>query len=329
MSYATVTKVDATRIPVIDISPLFCDQPDYGLVGDQLQLAARQSGFFYVRNHCIDEIRTAQAFAISAEFFASSDMQKKSVAITPYHRGLLQVGQSRMEGQARADLKESYLWGLDVAPDNADFLHGNVMLPPNNWPDFMPHMRSVLNGYMDAAHRCGKQLLRAIAVSLDIDRDYFVSHFDKPISRGSLIHYPPQSEDMGLDQYGVSPHTDYGTMTLLAQDNTGGLRVRDNHGKWITAHPIEGTLVVNVGDLLARWSNDRFSSTEHAVVNTAGRERYSIAIALDPDWHTPIRPVVTADETPRYDEVRCGDYIQGRFNRSFNYRQQSLQTPNS
>ena len=87
-------------------------------------------------------------------------------------------------------------------------------------------------------------------------------------------------------------------MTLLAQDNSGGLRVQDIHGKWMTAHPVEGTLVVNIGDLLARWSNDRFRSTPHCVVNTSGKERYSIATAMDPDWDTIVSPVCVDGETP-------------------------------
>jgi len=320
MSYATVEKISVEQIPVINIESLFSQSPDYPGIGEQLQRAATTIGFFYVSGHCIDKVLLDQAFEISKKFFALEEQQKAEVKIAGYHRGLLGFGTSKMENQANVDLKESYLWGQDFAADNQEFLSGNELMPPNRWPSFMPEMRDVLTRYLDAAHHCGKQLLRAIAVSLDIEQDYFVGRFEKPISRGSLIHYPPQPPAMGANQFGVSPHTDYGTMTLLAQDQTGGLRVQDARGKWLTAHPIEGTLVVNVGDLLARWSNDRFRSTPHSVVNESGRERYSIAIALDPDWDTVIKPVTKSGEVPEYDQVRCGDYIRGRFDRSFSYR---------
>jgi isopenicillin N synthase-like dioxygenase len=320
MSYASVEEISADQIPVINVESLFADNPDYLEIGKQLEQAATTMGFFYVSGHCINSQLMDQAFRISKEFFAYDEEQKSSVKMVGYHRGLLGFGVSKMENQAKVDLKESFLWGHDFAPDNEAFLSGNELMPPNRWPPFMPEMREVLTRYMDAAHQCGKQLLRAIAASLDIDSEYFVGRFKNPITRGSLIHYPPQPPAMGAEQYGVSPHTDYGTMTLLAQDQTGGLRVQDTRGKWLTAHPIKGTLVVNVGDLLTRWSNDRFRSTPHSVVNESGKERYSIAIAMDPDWDTEIRPVTKADETPHYDLVRCGDYIRGRFDRSFSYR---------
>ena len=95
---------------------------------------------------------------------------------------------------------------------------------------------------------------------------------DRPVSRGSIIYYPPQPPEMGADQFGVSSHTDYGCLTLLYQDSTGGLQVQGRSGSWLTAHPIADTFVVNVGDLLARWSNDRFRSTPHRVVNRSGRD---------------------------------------------------------
>lgn len=318
--YADVKKIDIEAIPVINVSSLFSNRPDYISIGGQLRSAAETTGFFYISHHCIDNELIHQAFDLSQRFFASDKELKNEVSVNPYHRGLLQVGVSKMEGQARSDLKESYLWGLDVAEDNEDFLAGNIMLPANQWPSFFPEMRDILNRYMAAAHQCGKELLRAIAVNLNIDQEYFTRYFDKPITRGSLIYYPHQTKSLGIDQYGVSPHTDYGTLTLLAQDNTGGLRIRDRNGDWLTAHPVGGTLVVNVGDLLARWSNDRFKSTEHAVINNSGKERYSIAIALDPNWETPIKPIASDGETPKYEEVLCGEYIQGRFDQSFSYR---------
>ena len=114
----------------------------------------------------------------------------------------------------------------------------------------------------------------------------------KPVSRGSIISYPPQPPNMGEAQFGVSPHTDHGALTLLYQDGTGGLQVLALDGSWLTAVPIEDTFVVNVGNLLARWTNDRFSSTRRRVVNSSGRERYSATVFVDPEFDTLFEPVV-------------------------------------
>jgi isopenicillin N synthase-like dioxygenase len=125
---------------------------------------------------------------------------------------------------------------------------------------------------------------------------------------------------MGADQFGVSSHTDYGCLTLLYQDDTGGLQVQGSAGAWLTAHPIHGSFVVNVGDLLARWSNDRFRSTPHRVVNRSGRARYSTGLFVDPNRDTLITPVVRPGEAARYEPVTCGDYLRSRLDAAFAYR---------
>ena len=195
------------------------------------------------------------------------------------------------------------------------------MIGPNRWPAFMPELRPALNAYMDACHVCAQRILRALAVSLNADEDTFVRRFTKPISRGALVYYPPQPPDAGEQQFGVAPHTDYGVITLLHQDMVGGLQVFNRQREWVTAHPIAGTLVINSGDLLGRWSNDHFRSNSHRVVNSSGRERLSIAMFVDPDFDTPIVPVTAPGEAAHYPEVSCGDYIAARFDKSFAYRQ--------
>ncbi|NKB75674.1 MAG: 2OG-Fe(II) oxygenase [Gammaproteobacteria bacterium] len=324
MSHSQVKHIEKEDIPVIDIAVLFDDEPDYERVGNELRRAAESVGFFYVKNHCISSELMAQVAGISRGFFHRGRDEKSQVLARDTHRGLLGFGGAKMTGHHQPDLKESYIWGADLAADNLEFLSGNKMFAPNIWPGFMPEMRAALNQYMAGANHCGQQLLKAFASSLGIEHDYFVRTFDEPISRGTLIHYPPLESDQDVsgnqvDRYGVSPHTDFGTLTLLAQDDTGGLRVKDRQGNWLTAHPIENTLVVNVGDLLARWTNDRFQSTVHAVVNNSGRERYSIVVAVDPNWETEVTPVVLGDEKANYGTVRCGEYIQRRFDHSFNY----------
>lgn len=321
MNYAQARAIDLDAIPVIDLSGLV-GEGDAALlsVADALTRAAEGTGFFYVRNHGIDQAVIDLMFTTAHAFFALPLEEKQAVAVNKHHRGFIRIGEAKMYASAKVDLKESFVWGLDVEADDPDYLAGNKMIGPNRWPASPPGMRAQLVAYMAACNALGIRLLRAFATSLGIDRDYFVHRFDRPISRGSLIYYPPQEPDMGEDQFGVAPHTDYGCLALLYQDDAGGLQVRGRDGDWIMAPPIPGTFVVNVGDLLARWTNDRFASTPHRVVNASGRTRYSVAVFVDPDHDTRIEPVLGAGDAPRYVPVTCAEHILGRYNESFAYR---------
>ena len=143
------------------------------------------------------------------------------------HRGFLSIGQAKMYAGAKVDLKESFIWGIDIDENDPDYRAGNRMLGPNRWPAALPEMRPLFNRYFDAANACGRMLLRAFAASLDVDADYFSRSFSKPVTRCAAVFYPPQPPDSGEDQFGVAPHTDYGTLTVLYQDPIGGLQVRN------------------------------------------------------------------------------------------------------
>ncbi len=164
--------------------------------------------------------------------------------------------------------------------------------------------------------------MRAFAIGLGLPEDQLLRGHDRPMSRASMVYYPPQSGETADGRFGVGPHTDFGVLTVLCQDNTGGLEVQGLDGNWIEAPPIDGTLVINVGDLLARWSNDQYRSTPHRVINRSGRERLSLVLAYDPDFDTLIDPAETVQTgmTPKYDAITCGDYLVARFARAFAYR---------
>ncbi len=313
MAYAAATQIGVGDIPVIDISALRSERSDAAAgVGAQMRAAAEGIGFFYVRGHGIAPHLIDEVFRTARALFTASPAQKQSVAVNPFHRGFLQVGAAKMSGNTKSDLKESFVWGLDApGPDG---------IPPNTWPEFLPALRPALNAWFAAGNEVGWALLRAFAVALDLAPDSFVRSIDRPTSRGSIVYYPPQPPEMGDDQFGVAPHTDYGCLTLVCQDGVGGLQVRATDGAWVTAHPLPGTFVVNVGDLLARWTNDRFHSTPHRVVNRSGRERLSTAIFVDPNRDTLVAPVVRPGEAARYAPVTCGAYVEGRLDAAFAYR---------
>jgi isopenicillin N synthase-like dioxygenase len=321
MNYATAQSIDAAAIPVIDLATL----NDGGTahhrdIAAAFLSAARQVGFFYIKNHGVPDDLIDEAFAVSAAFFTRSVDEKDSVRVNDRHRGFLRVGQAKMQGSLTKDLKESFIWGREFPADSPLFAD-NTMLGPNQWPASVPQMPQVLNAYFEACIDLGKSLLRVFAVALEMDPEYFTYQFESTISRGSALYYPPQPPDLGDKQFGVAPHTDYGCLTLLSQDDAGGLQVLGSKGNWINATPIKGTYVVNVGDLLARWTNDQFRSTPHRVINSSGRARKSLAVFVDPNSDTPIIPVVKDGQTPKYTPTTCGAYILSRFDKSFSYRQ--------
>lgn len=321
MAYATAKQISASEIPVIDVAPLIEGAPGgREKVAEEILVAAQNVGFFYIRNHGIAADVIASAMDASKEFYARPLEEKMTVRINERHRGFLRVGEAKMYETARVDLKESFVWALDVGEDDPDYLAGSPLIGPNNWPDFMPGLRPILNAFYAESLECGRLMLQACATALGLDPNYFVTRYDKTVSRASIIYYPPQDVTLGKQQFGVAPHTDYGCLTLLHQDATGGLQVRNSSGEWVAAHPIEGTLVVNVGDLLARWSNDRFRSNPHRVVNSSGVARYSMAMFIDPNFDTPIIPVVNGGEA-KYEPTTCGKYILSRYDDSFAYRQ--------
>ena len=321
-----------SELPIIDLSPLRSSNPaDYKKVGMELCEAASTVGFFYIKNHGISQIEIKEIFDISERFFASEEHQKSAVSISPFHRGWLHIGAAKMYGNKKSDYKESFVWGLEVAEDDPDFRTGGRLLAPNQWPAFIPEMREKLAAYFTEAQICGEKLLKALAKGLQVPGDYFLKEIDKPVSRGALIYYPPNHpnrypnqrlpEKYGrFFQVGSGEHTDYGTLTMLCQDQIGGLQIKGKSGTWVSAEPIEGTFVVNIGDLLARWSNGRFESTPHRVINSSTQARYSLAMFVDPNWNATIKPLTQDGECANYDTVRCADYINARYNEAFAYR---------
>ena len=320
MAYATAKTMRPDAIPVIDLSQLH-DNTNPSAVATALHAASQGLGFIYVSGHGIpaDAIASARASALS--FFRSDENDKQSVLISEQHRGWLKPGAAKMDDDAKADLKESFIWGAqDKVGDCSENhpLHGK-----NQWPGFLPELETAAMTYFEHAHRVAHVLMRGFALGMNLDETFFLKSCTNPLSRASFVYYPAQPEDSGEEQFGVAPHTDFGVLTVLCQDDTGGLQVQDINGDWIHAPPIEDTLVVNVGDLLSRWTAGEYKSTPHRVVNTSGKERISLVLAFDPDPETIIDandiPGLTATEEP----ISCGDYLLWRFEKAFAYRKKT------
>ena len=228
-----------------------------------------------------------------------------------------------MKDGAKADLKESFIWGHEDDDDQA--LMDHDLRGKNIWPAELPHMSQQAMSYFQHAHKVAHHLMRGFALGLDLEEDFFLKTASRPLSRASYVYYPAQPAELGSSQFGVGPHTDFGVLTVLCQDSVGGLQVEDASGDWIQAPPIEGTLIVNVADLLSRWTDGAYKSTPHRVVNSSGKKRLSIVLAFDPNPETVIdaKDVFGNQHVSKETATTCGDYLTWRFEKAFAYRKKS------
>ena len=322
MGSSTSKSIATDDVPVIDIGPLH-DGTDPEAVARRLGWAATEIGFIYVRNHGISSHLVDRARGAALQFFGLPLEKKLEVSTNAYHHGYLRPGQTKMYDDARVDLKESFNWGYELSDAELAEVGGNPLLGPNRWPDVLPGLRQAVYPYFEVAQACALDILRAFAIALGLPPHSFVEHSDRPISRGSLQYYPSPPVEVGEEQFGVAPHSDFGVLTVLCQDAVGGLEIQDLDGQWLAVPPIDGTLVINVGDLLERWTNGHFRSTPHRVINKSGRVRLSLVLAYDPNFETLVDPRIVCQEgeAPRYEPISCGEYLVWRFRKAFSYRQ--------
>ncbi|MEO9821063.1 MAG: 2-oxoglutarate and iron-dependent oxygenase domain-containing protein [Paracoccaceae bacterium] len=308
------------QIPIIDVAPLLTGQGAQS-VAAQIYDAATEVGFFYISGHGIAQDVIDQAFRVTADFFALPEAQKSTAAVNQHQRGWMAQGMSRLSGSKTHDLKEVFFWGAETALDDPDLLAAKPLVAANQWPDAVfPRLRTDITPYYDAVCDVAQQIMSALALSLDQPRDLFTPAYQKPLARGQLVYYPPSTdEDEAEERFGVAPHTDFGVLTFLLQDNSGGLQVCLRSGEWVAAPPIPGTLVCNIGDLLQRWSNDRFRSTLHRVINRSKGARYSIPIFFDPQSDCVVDPkdLGVPENQSKYEPITAGAYIMGRNKQSF------------
>jgi isopenicillin N synthase-like dioxygenase len=318
-------KTMADEIPVIDVAPLNDGSTDQvARVGGNIRAAATGIGFFYVKNHGVPQSLINRAERAARQFFDLPPEMKNKAAIDGRHRGYIPIGGANVAHKAAPDAKETFSWGLELPLSDPEVAAGVPLRGPNNWPSFYSELQPALYDYFLASFQCGERLLRAIAVNLGMPPNFFAERYRKPLARGQIIHYPPQAPREANTRIGIGEHTDFGCITLLWQDHNGGLQVLNTNGEWVHAPPIDGTLVINIGDLLQRWSNDRFKSNLHRVYNVSGRDRISMTVFYDPDYSTVVDPrdmALPAGTPVLHEPITAGEHIRSRFDKTFAYRQ--------
>ncbi|MFM2053998.1 MAG: hypothetical protein RL456_2035 [Pseudomonadota bacterium] len=317
-------------VPVIDLAPSFGhDAQATAEIAARIDAACRRDGFFHVTGHGVPLALTGHLFMLSRRLFALPEDVKRRWHIERSGglcRGHDPVGWQALEAGRPADLKESYYLGVDRPPWDPLVRAGTPNHGPNQWPDeaLVPGFQSTVEAYQASMTRLGRHLMGLMALALGLPRGHFEPFQRDPMPVLRLLHYPPQSASRLEGQIGSGAHTDWGGLTLLAQDRSGGLEVwregPGGEGAWVDVPPIEGAFVVNLGDLMQRWTNDRYRSSLHRVVNRhTGAARHSIAWFHDIDYHAQVRALPgchDAADPPRYPAITAGEHIVGMYRRT-------------
>lgn len=314
-------------IATIDVSALRTGDPD-GSVARAIGAACRDNGFFAIVGHGIPASLAAAMHREAAAFFALPEATKLELAMARAGRrwrGFFPVGGELTSGLP--DIKEGLYFGSELPVDDPRVVAGVPLHGPNQFPDaHVPGLRPAVLAWITAAAEVAQLVMSAIARSLDLPPDYFArTWMQDPTLLFRIFHYPPSTDDT---RWGVGEHTDYGVLTLLLQDDVGGLEVK-SRGAWLSVPPLPGAIVCNIGDMLDRMTGGVYRSTPHRVRNVSGRDRYSFPLFFDPSWDArvtrlPNAPAPDEDAQSRWDRASVhafdgtwGEYLMSKIARVF------------
>jgi len=317
------TPQNFVSIPVVDVSALLGnDDSEKQKVAAELGAAARDVGFLYIRGHGISDALFEQLVDAAKRFFAQPSDTKMEVYIgnSKNHRGYVPEGEEVFASGSK-DRKEAYDLSIDLPATDADYLAGNPLLGPNQWPD-LPGFREAVGSYYEAVFHLGRMLMRGFASALGEAPDVFDRHLTKPPSQLRLIHYP--FDATAEDRMGIGAHTDYECFTLL-KSTSAGLEVMNGAGEWIDAPPAPGAFIVNIGDMLEIMTNGHFVATSHRV-RKVKEERYSFPLFFALDYHTEVKPLnrFISAERPARNRLVAGDHLFAQTVQTFGYQKARL-----
>lgn len=314
-------------VPVIDIAPFLAGAAeDKARVAAELDAACRDIGFLVIAGHSVPESQTEEMQRVTRAFFDLSYWEKLRIKMPPdRYRGFMAVGSE--------DVAYSMDEDKDIAPDWRECLvsgpsdhaydpyhygpDGWRFFAANFWPDNPPEMRALWQAYYKEMERLAGDLMRIFAVALGLDEHFFADKIDRHITNFTASYYPPQPTAPAEGQLRCGPHSDYGSLTIVSSDTpVGGLQVCGKDGAWSDVPSIPGTFTINLGDLMAEWTNDRWRSTLHRVVNPprtgADSTRLSLLFFHQPNYDAVIECLPTCTDAanpPRYERITSGDHV--------------------
>lgn len=303
------------QIPKIDISEIEEKEFSRTLLQDFFS-AYNKYGFGYIINHGIEKTLIEQLFQVSKQFHSQPLSEKMRVALDHNHRGFIAINTSTDVNSKLADVKkpnhsESFMMMREDKSELPDvYLSG-----PNQWPK-LENFKEVLEKYTFNMTKLGRNLMRLALLSSGVKDLSVMQSLDTPTIWLRLLHYPPISKNSPSDLYGSAPHTDFGCLTILAQDEIGGLQVQTREGEWINVPKLEGSFVVNVGDMLSRYTNGLLRSTPHRVINKSGKERFSCPFFFDPHTNAVVQPLKGTGK-PKFSPINFGEFLREELEASY------------
>src|SRR6266571_1474112 len=315
-----------SHIPIIDISALVSGKEDRHEGAAKIGQACRDWGFFYIIGHGVDEPLQRRMEKVSQQFFAQDLETKLEIAMSRggrAWRGYFPVGGERTSG--KPDLKEGIYFGAELTDEHPLVRAGTPLHGPNLFPSKIPEFRKIVLDYLAAMTRLGHSLMAGISLSLGLQESYFACRYTSdPLILFRVFNYPAQTDS----NLGVGEHTDYGLLTILRQDTSGGLQVKTK-GSWIDADPIPNAFVCNIGDMLDRITGGHYLSAPHRVRNRASFNRLSFAFFFDPNFNAEVHPIQMAGQArdnkkERWDGASVhqfsgtyGDYLLAKVSKVF------------
>ncbi len=317
-----VTSID---IPIIDFQPFINGNADEKkAVAKQIYDACHKIGFMYLKNLGVSSKLRSKMFHLSQHFFNLPQSVKNQIPWDELsNRGYAAIARERLTENKPGDLKEAFNLGMEDVDleerSSSELAKENLFKRTNKWPPGEDTFRSSTLEFYQAGIEAADRLCHAFAIALNLPESFFLEKHNLYHHTLRLLHYPPIEISPQPEQQRAGEHSDYGSFTLLFQDNIGGLEVKDAAGKWIAAPPIPDTVVVNIGDLMQRWTNNVFCSTKHRVRipndDRIRRSRYSIALFCHPNDNTQVSCLETChswEHPPLYAPISAGDYLLSR-----------------
>ena len=298
-------------IPVVSLAPIVHHEADAdATVARDLKAALASWGAFELIDHGVPAATIEGAFAAAATFFRLPVKERLKVRVDRHNRGYAPLHQTIYPGN-KPDLKESFNVGTRLTADDPDVKAGKPLHGVNQWPE-LAGFRPAVENYFDAIMALGDRLLGPLALCLDLTPAELRARYRKPVAFMRLFHYPPNS-DVAQNEFGAAEHKDYGFLTILAQDATGGLEVRSPTGELVLAPPNPNNFIINAGDMLAEITAGKIRSAPHRVINRAGIGRYSIPFFYDPDFDARFEGLP---------QLSAGEFLLAKFNKFYQYRKE-------
>jgi isopenicillin N synthase-like dioxygenase len=308
---------DIEIIPVIDIGAYLAGDPGaLDCTAEELRFALTEIGFYVIVNHGVPATLIREVYRQVARFHAQPLNKKLAIKLDKHNVGYLPMMGDTLRTSVvttvtKPNMSEAFFVARDLPSDHPDVLADRRFRSANQWPADLPGFRDIIVDYCDTLERLVQKLVRLYALALSLPAAYFDTPFQDFQYKLRATHYPHLDAPPD-DEFGIAPHTDTSFLTLLAPNEVPGLSIRTQSGNWIAPPAIPDAFIVNGGQLLRRWTNDRFLATPHRAVNRSGGERYALAFFCDANIDWPVAAVPTCvgpDNPPRYPTTYYTDYM--------------------